>query len=567
MDENLSQSDLIENDSTKKRIAIIGRWMPVHKGHKKFLVELAKNSNVEKIIIMIGSCYERSNTRYAITANEREKMIRAVMKREEIPEDKFEIIPISDYPTFDEWFKKVLKICEDKKITHFCTGNKEDILDIIEKNNIHIGMKIINPEENSDFPHHATEIRDMIINGEYDKLKDLIPDEVHPLLFKYTFKEIIAASNDRSINFIKGRQAVDIVFLVKDVNDGKLYTLAGNRPVDKEDFPGSIAFPGGSINEFETATNAAIRIFKEETGLEIVMIDNSLEPAIIQFKGVKKPSLEQMYVNGIYGSDDNEKNGTKGGSSQCFTIYLEGDIDEYKMLISPKDGLTDVRFYDVEKISKKQLAFEHNEMLTKAINMSEAYPRLHRSGDSHKSVRDTFVISFVGASGTGKSTAALGTAFKLKKMAKSVEYVEEFAKGLVYTDSLERYIPNQTYIIAEQYKKIYDLLGKVDYVISDAGLQISALHSSGEDEIEKLAWYLTGKINQFTILIERDPEKIKYEQDGRLEDEEESKLFGEKFEKYMKANNAQYVKVVGSDAAIEMALKVIEEREIQNSKS
>ena len=206
-------------------------------------------------------------------------------------------------------------------------------------------------------------------------------------------------------------------------------------------------------------------------------------------------------------------------------------------------------------------------MLTKAINMSEAYPRLHRSGDSHKSVRDTFVISFVGASGTGKSTAALGTAFKLKKMAKSVEYVEEFAKGLVYTDSLERYIPNQTYIIAEQYKKIYDLLGKVDYVISDAGLQISALHSSGEDEIEKLAWYVTGKINQFTILIERDPEKIKYEQDGRLEDEEESKLFGEKFEKYMKANNAQYVKVVGSDAAIEMALKVIEEREIQNSKS
>ena len=29
----------------------------------------------------------------------------------------------------------------------------------------------------------------------------------------------------------------------------------------------------------------------------------------------------------------------------------------------------------------------------------------------------------------------------------------------------------------------------------------------------------------------------------------------------MKANNAQYVKVVGSEAAIEMALKVIKERE------
>ena len=175
--------------------------------------------------------------------------------------------------------------------------------------------------------------------------------------------------------------------------------------------------------------------------------------------------------------------------------------------------------------------------------------------------RYTFVISFVGAPGAGKSTAALGTSYMLKRKGSSVEYVDEFTKNLVYNDLLEKYIPNQSYIISEQYKKIYDLLGKVDYIVSDAGLEISALHSSGEKVIEDLAWYLTGRINQFTILIERDTEKVKFEEYGRIEDEEESQAFGERLEEYLKANGAKYVKVVGSDAAIEKALEIIEERE------
>ena len=35
---------------------------------------------------------------------------------------------------------------------------------------------------------------------------------------------------------------------------------------------------------------------------------------------------------GIYGTDDNSLNGTKGGSSQCFAILVEGDLAEYEKL-------------------------------------------------------------------------------------------------------------------------------------------------------------------------------------------------------------------------------------------
>ena len=111
-----------------KIVACIGRWMPIHNGHKKYLVDLAKSEDYDKVIIMIGSCYEGGNFRNCITATEREKMLRAIMKREEIPDRKYVIVPVPDMPTFDEWIFNVIKVCKKHKVTHFCTGNKEDIL-------------------------------------------------------------------------------------------------------------------------------------------------------------------------------------------------------------------------------------------------------------------------------------------------------------------------------------------------------------------------------------------------------------------------------------------------------
>ena len=300
------------------------------------------------------------------------------MNREGISEDKYVIVPVSDYDTFEEWIFDVLDVCKEYKVTHFCTGNREDILDVLEKNNMDLGLELINPETDSNFPYHATDIRNMIINGEYEKMKDLIPDEVKPILFKYTFKEILAASMNKGINFIHGRQTVDTILIVRNNLDGKVYALMGRRPKDKQDFPGFLAFPGGKIRKHETAINAAIRVFFHETGLKIKLLDNSLEPAIIRFEGLPKLAMEQMYVNGIYGSMDQKKNGTRGGSSQCFTIFVEGNLEDYKKLIISRRGLENVAFYEVEKAMKKKLAFEHKDMLKKAINMLEAYPKLHK---------------------------------------------------------------------------------------------------------------------------------------------------------------------------------------------
>ena len=51
---DLSQKNCA-NLSTKKRVAAIGRWMPIHNGHKAFLVKLAKNEDYEKDYVSFSS--------------------------------------------------------------------------------------------------------------------------------------------------------------------------------------------------------------------------------------------------------------------------------------------------------------------------------------------------------------------------------------------------------------------------------------------------------------------------------------------------------------------------------
>lgn len=539
-------------------VAVIGRWMPLHNGHKKFLIGLARK--YKKIIVMIGSCYENGTQRYCIPAIEREKMIRAVMKQADISIEKYKIIHLPDVPTFEEWIINVRNICVENGVTHFCTGNKEDILNVLEQRGENLGWEMINPEDESDFPYHATDIRKFIIEGNYQKLEELIPNEIKPILFRNTFKEIIASSRNKGIKFIKGRQTVDVILLIRNIIDGKVYVLLGKRSMDKVDFPGYLALPGGGIDDFESPIEAAIREFYEESGLQLEMIDNSLEPAIVKISNVPNSNLEQMFIVGIYSSEDEMVAGSQGGSSQCFGVFIEDELYKYQEYLNPSDDLTEVNFYEIHDAISKGLAFQHGEMLRKAISMFDAYPNLTQMINlSEEEKTDTLLISFVGAPGVGKSTAALGTAFELKKKALSVEYIQEFAKDLTYNGLLERYIPNQSYIIAEQFKRIYDLLGQVDYLVTDAGLEITALHSSKEDKIvEDLAWYLRNKANQITIFIERDEENVPFETKSRKESEAESKLFGIKLEEYLKANNAEYIKVKGTDAAIKVALEVVE---------
>ena len=195
-------------------VAAIGRWMPLHKGHKSFLLKLARKYS--KVLVMIGSCYESGTSKNCIPAIEREKMIRAIFKQAGIPNEKYAIAHVPDTETFEEWILSIRNICNAHGVTHFCTGNKKDILNVLEQRGETLGFEMINPEDDSDFPYHATDIRKLILEGNYEKLEELIPEEIKPILFRNSFKEIIASSKSHGIGFVKGRQAVDIILLIRN---------------------------------------------------------------------------------------------------------------------------------------------------------------------------------------------------------------------------------------------------------------------------------------------------------------------------------------------------------------
>lgn len=367
----INQTNKLNNN---RRVATICRLTPIHMGHKKYLVKLA--NEFDKLIVMIGSCYESGSFKHCITATEREKMLRAVFKRENIPDEKFEIIPIPDLRNFDKWFDMVMEICNMYQITHFCTGNKEDILDVLEERGEKLPFEFINPEENTDFPYHATDIRNLILEGKYEELEKLIPDETKPILFRNTFKEILAASKERGIKFVPGRQTVDMVFLVRNTDDGNIYVLLGKSNAKDPDTEWKYGLPGGEINKYETASNAVIRNLFEETGIKVKMLDNSLEPAIIRIENVTQNNLEQMSMIGLY--SNNSKNGEKtvDGSSQGFGIFIEDSVETYRKIIKSDEDLATFNFYKITEIFLNDLSFQQMEMISKAITMFEAYPKL-----------------------------------------------------------------------------------------------------------------------------------------------------------------------------------------------
>jgi 8-oxo-dGTP pyrophosphatase MutT (NUDIX family) len=284
---------------------------------------------------------------------------------------------VADTETFEEWIYAVRKICKKHNVTHFCTGNKEDILDVLKKNGETLGFEMINPEEGTDFPYHATDIRKLIVEGEYFKLKDLIPEEVFPILFRNTFKEIGAATVNRGIHFVPGRQTVDLVFLVRDIKSGNVYVLLGKRSKEKVDFPKYYSLIGGEIEEFESPIIAAINNFYKETGLKIEILDNSLEPAIVKLENIDKANLEQMHIVGIYSSEDEIYAGTRGGSSQCFGLFVEADIANFtRFLKTQSDNFDKFTFVEISEALSKKLAYQHADMIKKAVTMFSAYPDL-----------------------------------------------------------------------------------------------------------------------------------------------------------------------------------------------
>lgn len=89
---------------------------------------------------------------------------------------------------------------------------------------------------------------------------------------------------------------------------------------------------------------------------------------------------------------------------------------------------------------------------------------------------ETTIINLFAGPGTGKSTTAAGIFHFMKLAGVNAELVTEFPKDLVWAERFSC-LSCQPYIFGEQYYRLYRLLDKVKFIITDSPILLSIVYN------------------------------------------------------------------------------------------
>lgn len=131
------------------------------------------------------------------------------------------------------------------------------------------------------------------------------------------------------------------------------------------------------------------------------------------------------------------------------------------------------------------------------------------------------LVNLVGAPSAGKSTGAAYIFSQLKLKGVNAELVTEYAKDKVWEESKEVF-NNQAYIFGKQYFRITRCQDKVDVIVTDSPLILSAFYNNNEllgEEFNQLVKKVFNSYHSLNYLLIRDKP---YNPVGRFQTEEES---------------------------------------------
>lgn len=126
------------------------------------------------------------------------------------------------------------------------------------------------------------------------------------------------------------------------------------------------------------------------------------------------------------------------------------------------------------------------------------------------------VLNLFGGPGAGKSTTAALTFGKLKQAGINAELVVEFAKDLVWEE--RHAIRCQPYVFGEQLWRLERLRGKVDAVVTDSPILLSAVY--GAELGDAFCSFVLGTFAGFdnvNVFLDRDDVAHPYSSAGRYQ--------------------------------------------------
>lgn len=170
-----------------------------------------------------------------------------------------------------------------------------------------------------------------------------------------------------------------------------------------------------------------------------------------------------------------------------------------------------------------------------------------------------WVVNLFGTPGAGKSTGAAYIFSKLKMRGYNVELVTEFAKDKVWEKN-EEVFKNQAYIFGKQSFKMSRCKDKVDIVVTDSPLLLSALYNEDPvlgEKFNEVVAAVFNSYNNINFFIERCKP---YNPIGRNQTEEESDALRENLIKLLRDNADQpYSTIQGDELYYDIAVMRIEE--------
>ena len=161
-------------------------------------------------------------------------------------------------------------------------------------------------------------------------------------------------------------------------------------------------------------------------------------------------------------------------------------------------------------------------------------------------MRRTIIVNLIGGPGSGKSTTAAGLYYELKKLNINCEMALEYAKDKVYEESFKT-MDDQLYIFGKQYHRMWRLKDSVDVIITDSPLLLSIFYNKTKSNyFDDLVIEQYNRFNNLLYILQRDG--IKFQQEGRLQNEKESIQIDSSIKNILNKNNIEYKEVSTLDA-------------------
>lgn len=156
------------------------------------------------------------------------------------------------------------------------------------------------------------------------------------------------------------------------------------------------------------------------------------------------------------------------------------------------------------------------------------------------------IINLYAPPGSGKSTGAAYVFAMLKMNGINAELITEYAKDKAWENNTEA-IDNQVYIFGQQYYRITRCENKVDVIVTDSPLLLSALYNHSEilgEKFNELVAEIAKSYNTINYYINR----VKpYNPAGRFQSEEESLAMDRKLRDLLDRYNIIYDNIDGCE--------------------